>query len=83
MSCGCAVIGTDVSGIREVIQHENNGLLVSEDHNSLRSAIQRLLSDHSLCRKLGEQARQQIGENNSLEIALSREYTVYEKLIKQ
>jgi len=83
MSCGCAVIGTDVSGIREVIQHESSGLLVSEDHNSLRSAIQRLLTDHSLCRKLGEQARQQIEVNNSLEIALSKENTVYEKLIKQ
>lgn len=83
MACGCAVIGTDVAGIREVIQHEKSGLLVSEDHYSLRSAIKRLLSDHSLCRKLGEQARQQIVENNSLETALSREYSVYEKLTKK
>ena len=31
MSCGCAVIGTDVQGIRIIIVDGVNGLLVPED----------------------------------------------------
>ena len=82
MACGSAVVGTDVPGIREVLRHEKNGLLVKEDHNLLRSAILSLISDQSLCNKIGQQARRQIVENNSLETALSNEYSAYIRLKK-
>jgi len=82
MACGSAVIGTDVSGIREVLLHEKNGLLVKKDRNSLRSAILRLMSDESLCRLIGHQARRQIVKNNSLETALRNEYSTYMRLEK-
>ena len=80
MACSSAVIGTDVPGISEVVRHEKSGLLVPEDQNSLRSAILRLMSDKSLCRLIGQQARRQIVKNNSLETALSNEYSAYMRL---
>ena len=82
MACGCAVIGTDVPGIKEIIRHGVNGFLVRENTEDLRSAIQQLMSDQSLCRLLGQQARQQIVEKNSLETALSKEYSTYMRLEK-
>ena len=83
MACESAVIGTDVPGIREVIRHEESGLLVPEDFNSIRSAILRLMSDQILSMRIGRQARQQIIENNSLETALSYEYSAYMKLVER
>ena len=65
MSCGCAVIGTNVPGIREVIEHEKSGLLVEESVESLRSAILRLMDDEGLRIRLGKEARRQIMAENS------------------
>jgi glycosyltransferase involved in cell wall biosynthesis len=80
MACGCAVIGTDVPGIREVICHEESGLLVEESVESLRSAIIKLQIDPDLSQRLGQRARKQIVEHNSLEAAVERELDVYRKL---
>ena len=80
MSCGCAVIGTNVPGIREVIQHEKSGLLVEESVDSLRSAILRLMDDEGLRIRLGKEARRQIMAENSLEAAIQQELTVYQEL---
>ena len=80
MACGCAVIGTDVPGIRQVIRHEESGLLVEESFESLRSAIFKLQLDPDLSQRLGQRARQQIVEHNSLEAAVEQELDVYRKL---
>jgi glycosyltransferase involved in cell wall biosynthesis len=49
MAAGAAVVSTPVSGIPEVIRHEQTGLLVAErDSLGLAAAIQRLLEDGSL-----------------------------------
>ena len=45
MASGCAVIGTEVSGIRELIRHDKTGLLVNGDVKSLRDAINSLISN--------------------------------------
>ena len=70
MSCGCAVVGTDVSGIREIIQHEKTGLLVSQDSEMLRDAILRLISSDKLCVSLGGAASRYILKHNSFNSAL-------------
>ena len=80
MSCGCAVIGTNVPGIREVIQHEKSGLLVEESVESLRGAILRLMDDEGLRIRLGKEARRQIMAENSLEAAIQQELKVYQEL---
>ena len=80
MSCGCAVIGTNVPGIREVIEHEKSGLLVEESVDSLRSAILRLMDDEGFRIRLGKEARRQIMAENSLEAAIQQELTVYKEL---
>jgi len=66
MSCGCAVIGTNVNGIKEIIFDKNNGVLVEESSHELRDGIAQLLSDIKLRSFLGVNARKSIVNNNSL-----------------
>ena len=82
MACGCAVIGTNVPGIRDVIQHEESGLLVEESVDSLRNAIIHLRHNPDLQQRLGKKARTQIVEQNSLVSAVKLEMKVYKKLCK-
>lgn len=58
MSCELAVIGTNVTGIREVITHKKTGLLVEPNTDQLAHAIHTLLRDRKLRLRLGKQARQ-------------------------
>jgi colanic acid/amylovoran biosynthesis glycosyltransferase len=61
MASGAAVISTTVSGIPELIEHERDGLLVApDDPLALADAIQRLLQDGALRRRLGEAARKRV-----------------------
>jgi glycosyltransferase involved in cell wall biosynthesis len=61
MASGAAVVGTTVSGLPELIEHEVNGLLVPPgDARALAEAIARLLGDAPLRRRLGEAARRAV-----------------------
>ena len=60
MAAGCACVGTDVLGVREVIEHGRTGQLVPpEDAPALAAALQRLLQDVSFPAQLGRAAREQ------------------------
>lgn len=59
MAAGCACIGTDVVGVREVIEHGHTGLLVPPgDAKALAEAIGKLLQNPALAQTLGHAARQ-------------------------
>jgi glycosyltransferase involved in cell wall biosynthesis len=58
MAAGCACIATDVIGVRGVIDHGINGLLVPEnDAQALALALTQLIRNHELAQTLGSQAR--------------------------
>ena len=60
MAAGCACIGSDVVGVREVLEHGCTGLLVPHaDPARLAEALQQLLQDAALAERLGQAARQQ------------------------
>lgn len=57
-ACGRPVVGTDVPGCREVVRHEETGLLVpARDAVALAGALRRLLGDKDLRARLGEGGR--------------------------
>ena len=81
MACGCAVLGTDVHGIREIIQHEQNGLLTAENPLALRAALLRLLDDENLRKQLADRARKSVAQEHSLESAVAAECKTYDDLL--
>lgn len=83
MSCGLACVGTDVTGINEVIKHEENGLLAQNDAKDLQKQILRLANDQGLRDRLGRRARQFILDNYSLDTQIEKEIKIYEKLLEK
>ena len=57
MSCGLAVVATDIPGNRAVIEHDKDGILVTYgDNEALGRALLTLLRDASLRQRLGRDA---------------------------
>ncbi len=55
MAAGCAAVATDVGGVRQVLRHEVNGLLVPPaDPPALAAALLRLCRDPAYTRHLGQ-----------------------------
>lgn len=82
MACGIPVIGTDIDGIKEIIRHEENGLLCEINHESIRDAILRLLNDQKLREKLSLNARLFVEENYNLNTICRKELTLYQSLFR-
>jgi len=83
MSCGLAVIGTDVPGIREVIEHNKTGIICGTDFLSIRKAILDLGNDKTLQHKLGLLASKSIIDNCSLLKYVSKEIDLMEYMIEK
>lgn len=65
MAAGCVVVGSDTAPVREVIRHEENGLLVNFfDPEAIAHSLARVLEENP--RHLREQARQTIVQNYDL-----------------
>lgn len=78
MAAGCAVIGSAVPGVREVIRDGEDGLLVPEnDAVALADALERLLRDDALATRLGEAAHARATTHFSRE----RMHADYERLL--
>ena len=82
MACGCAVIGTDVSGINTVIKNNINGLLVPKNHLSIRCSINMLMNSRNLRLFLSENAQKTIIQEYSLPGILKNELNAYTDLSK-
>jgi glycosyltransferase involved in cell wall biosynthesis len=73
MAAGCAVIGSAVPGVREVIDDGVNGLLVAEaDPLALADAIERLLGDVGYASGLAANARRRAVEAHGRELMNQR-----------
>lgn len=81
MSCGRAVLGTDVVGIQDVIQHGETGWLCKTDATSLAAGITKLLGDASLRKRLGSAARKHVAADLSLERIVELENQVLERVL--
>lgn len=66
MACGCACIGVDAPGIRNLIHDGSTGILSAPTPQAITAAIHTLRSDPALCNRLGCAAREQVVRDNSL-----------------
>lgn len=81
MSCGIACIGTNVRGINNVIEHKKNGYLCKIDSESIRNAILEVYNNPNLRKSIGDNARDYIINNCSLEKIAKKEYLIYKNLV--
>lgn len=81
-ACGRPVVGTDVPGVREVVRHEETGLLVpARDAQALAAALRRLLHDRPLRERLGARGRRMAVEEFSQEKIAGQTAALYERLM--
>ena len=80
MSSGMPVIATDVSGVRELINHRETGFLCGTSSEEIREAIKIVLSDIGLCVRMGRNARNYIHQNFALEKIVRMELALLEDL---
>ena len=81
MACGVPVIGMDSPGIRDAIVHGENGYLCGPEPADIRGAIENLLGDEALRRRLGAGGREHVVERFSLDRVVERELALYEELV--
>lgn len=81
MSCGLPCIGSDVTGIREDIEHMKTGYLCKTDHESIANSIETVLSNKPLQKKIGKNARKYVSKKYSVDKILKMELDVIQKVI--
>jgi glycosyltransferase involved in cell wall biosynthesis len=82
MLCGLPVVATRVSSIPEIVWDGDTGLLVPpDDPGALRAALERLLADEPLRRRLGEAGRERARTEFSVERMARRTLAVYEEVV--
>ena len=79
MGAGCVVITTNVYGIKNIIKHEENGILLKKN-DDLSSIIDNLLLDNGLINKISTNAKETVFNNFSYENYLNIEVKNYESL---
>jgi glycosyltransferase involved in cell wall biosynthesis len=81
-ACGVPIVAARAGGTVELVDHGKNGLLVEPgDANELAQALQKLLEDHSLRRKMGSNGRQFVLERFSWDSIRSNLVAQYRDLL--
>lgn len=84
MACGLPVIGTEVGGIPEVVANGKTGLLVApKDATALATALQTLIKDANLRKKMGVEGRHRVEHFYSWKNVTKRYLETYEEVIRQ
>ena len=83
MACGKPVVATNVSAIPEIINSGDNGILVPpRSEEALANAINGLLDNRSLMRRMGTRARESVEGKFDWEVNARKVASLYEELIQ-
>lgn len=79
---GCAVIGSDVGGVSEIIRDHQTGLLIpAKDSTAISQSIRLLATDIELRKNLVYQGQQHVAKYFSLEAMVNGNFNVYQKIL--
>lgn len=81
MAARIPVVGSDVRGIREVISHEETGLLfLSDDDSALGQTLERLIKNQSLRESLGEKAFSFVSQSHGVKKWVSKYESLFQNI---
>ncbi len=81
---GTVVAASRIGGILDVINHEENGLLFSpENYEEMALAMERLLKDRPLSKKLSASLRHKVEDEFSLDQMVEKTHQVYREVREQ
>ncbi len=82
MASGVPVVATETEGAREIISHQQSGLLVPvKAVEQMAAALAELLEDADKRRRLGEAGRASIAERFSLERMIAATEKIYQEIL--
>lgn len=82
MASGLACIASDVAGNRQLIHHEQNGLLVETGNEvALAAAIKKFIENNNLRGQLGLAARKTVEEKFSIEAVAFQYISLYREIL--
>lgn len=82
-AAGRALIATDVPGCREVVIHENNGLLVpARNARALADALARLAMQPERRKEMGTRSRQRARSEFDVSIVVGKTLELYERAVQ-
>lgn len=81
-ACGVPVVAAAAGGAVELVRDGHSGLVFPPgDEAALASALERLIADPALARRLANTARLQVEQHFGLEVAASRLAALYDSLV--
>jgi glycosyltransferase involved in cell wall biosynthesis len=82
MAAGVPVVATDIGGTREIVRHEQTGLLVPVDEPAaLAAAIQRTLTQRDATAGRVAAARALVQQEYSTDVVVRRVFALYDELL--
>jgi glycosyltransferase involved in cell wall biosynthesis len=82
-ACALPIVTTDVPGCRDVVRHGENGLLVPvRTTHELANALQELIEDPSLRRRMGDRGRERAEAEFSLHHILAAFLRLYGEMLR-
>lgn len=82
-AAGRAIVTTDMPGCREIVHHEENGLLVPpRDAIAVADALQRLIADSALRARLGRRGRERAESEFGLEAIVRQTLALYGETVE-
>lgn len=83
MAAGCPIVATDIPAHRELISHEQEGLLVPvEDPAALATAIERIFTESDLAGQLAEAARAKVAREYPVSAMVEAHLALFEELAR-
>ena len=82
MVCGCPIVTTDVPGCRDLIRHEETGLLVRyADVAGLATAMHRMLADRTAALHFGQRAAEEVIDKWHIDATYDAYAALYEEML--
>jgi glycosyltransferase involved in cell wall biosynthesis len=79
---GRPLVGTDVPGVREIVRHNQNGLLVPpRDSPALAGALRQLIENRELRLSMGRRGREIVVDEFSIERVIAASMRLYEEAL--